>query len=44
MPCTYYECITLFTEHLPWLKGEVRSWAVYLRVARLAPARQAARS
>jgi hypothetical protein len=22
MPCTYYECITLFTEHLPWLKGE----------------------
>jgi L-fuconolactonase len=22
MPCTYYECITLFTQHLPWLKGE----------------------
>ena len=22
MPCTYYECIALFTEHLPWLKGE----------------------
>jgi predicted TIM-barrel fold metal-dependent hydrolase len=22
MPCTYYECITLFTEHLPWLTGE----------------------
>ena len=22
MPCTYYECIHLFTEHLPWLKGE----------------------
>ena len=22
MPCTYYECITLFTEHQPWLKGE----------------------
>jgi predicted TIM-barrel fold metal-dependent hydrolase len=22
MPCTYYECISLFTEHLPWLKGE----------------------
>jgi hypothetical protein len=19
---TYYECITLFTEHLPWLQGE----------------------
>ncbi|MCA9830526.1 MAG: amidohydrolase family protein [Dehalococcoidia bacterium] len=22
MPCTYYECITLFTYHLPWLAGE----------------------
>lgn len=22
MPCTYYECITLFTRHLPWLTGE----------------------
>src|SRR3989442_12725003 len=22
MPCTYYECITLFTEHRPLLKGE----------------------
>ena len=22
MPCTYYECIHLFTEHLPWLKGD----------------------
>ena len=21
MPCSYYECIALFTEHLPWLKG-----------------------
>ncbi len=21
MPCTYYECIHMFTEHLPWLKG-----------------------
>ncbi len=21
MPCSYHECITLFTEHLPWLKG-----------------------
>jgi hypothetical protein len=21
VPCTYYECIALFTEHLPWLKG-----------------------
>ena len=22
MPCTYYECIALFTEHQAWLKGE----------------------
>lgn len=22
MPCTYYECIHMFTEHLAWLKGE----------------------
>jgi len=22
MPCTYYECIALFTEHQPWLQGE----------------------
>ena len=22
MPCTYFECIKLFTEHLPWLKGD----------------------
>ena len=21
MSCTYYECIALFTQHLPWLKG-----------------------
>jgi predicted TIM-barrel fold metal-dependent hydrolase len=21
MPCTYYECIHLFTDHLPWLTG-----------------------
>lgn len=27
MPCTYYECITLFTEHLPWLYGEDLEWA-----------------
>ena len=28
MPCTYYECITLFTEHLPWLTGEDREWVM----------------
>ena len=26
MPCTYYECITLFTEHAPWLTGEDLAW------------------
>jgi hypothetical protein len=28
MPCTYYECITLFTEHLSWLKGEDLEWVM----------------
>jgi predicted TIM-barrel fold metal-dependent hydrolase len=28
MPCTYYECITLFTEHLPWLQGEDLDWVM----------------
>ena len=28
MPCTYYECITLFTHHLPWLKGEDLEWVM----------------
>ena len=28
MPCTYYECIALFTEHLPWLKGEDLEWVM----------------
>jgi len=28
MPCTYYECIHLFTEHLPWLKGEDLDWVM----------------
>lgn len=28
MPCTYYECITLFTEHLPWLKGADLEWVM----------------
>jgi predicted TIM-barrel fold metal-dependent hydrolase len=28
MPCTYYECITLFTEHQPWLKGEDLEWVM----------------
>jgi predicted TIM-barrel fold metal-dependent hydrolase len=28
MPCTYYECITLFTEHLPFLKGDDLAWVM----------------
>lgn len=28
MPCTYYECLTLFTEHLPWLQGEDLEWVM----------------
>jgi hypothetical protein len=28
MPCTYYECITFFTEHLPWLQGEDLAWVM----------------
>lgn len=28
MPCTYYECITLFTEHLSWLQGEDLEWVM----------------
>ena len=28
MPCTLYEGITLFTEHLSWLQGEDRTWVM----------------
>jgi predicted TIM-barrel fold metal-dependent hydrolase len=28
MPCSYYECIALFTEHLPWLRGEDLEWVM----------------
>ena len=28
MRCTYYECIKLFTEHLPWLDGEDLDWVM----------------
>jgi predicted TIM-barrel fold metal-dependent hydrolase len=28
MPCTYYECIRLFTDNLPWLKGEELEWVM----------------
>ena len=41
MPCTYYECIALFTEHLPWLTGENLEWVRFIddwTVARFAPA------
>lgn len=28
MPCTYYECIHMFTDHLPWLRGEDLEWVM----------------
>jgi predicted TIM-barrel fold metal-dependent hydrolase len=28
MPCTYRECIDLFTRELPWLKGEDLTWVM----------------
>jgi len=28
MPCTYYECIHLFTDHLPWLRGQDLEWVM----------------
>jgi predicted TIM-barrel fold metal-dependent hydrolase len=28
MPCTYYECVHLFTDNLPWLKGEELEWVM----------------
>ena len=28
MRCTYYECIHLFTDHLPWLTGDDLEWVM----------------
>jgi predicted TIM-barrel fold metal-dependent hydrolase len=28
MACTYYECIHMFTDHLPWLRGEDLDWVM----------------
>jgi L-fuconolactonase len=28
MPCTYYECVHLFTDNLPWLAGEDLEWVM----------------
>jgi predicted TIM-barrel fold metal-dependent hydrolase len=28
MRCTYYECIRLFTEHQPWLRGDDLEWVM----------------
>lgn len=28
MPCTYRECIDMFTQSLPWLKGEDSEWVM----------------
>jgi hypothetical protein len=42
MPCSYYECITFFTEHLPWLKGETSSgsWAAACASGSAGPCRR----
>jgi L-fuconolactonase len=32
MPCTYRECIDMFTKELPWLKGEELEWVMGLGV------------
>ena len=28
MPCTYRECVNLFTEELPWLAGADLEWVM----------------
>jgi predicted TIM-barrel fold metal-dependent hydrolase len=28
MPCSYRQCVTFFTEELPWLKGEDLEWVM----------------
>lgn len=28
MDCTYYECIHMFTDHLPWLRGSDLEWVM----------------
>jgi predicted TIM-barrel fold metal-dependent hydrolase len=28
MPCTYRQCVTFFTEELPWLRGEDLEWVM----------------
>lgn len=28
LPCTYRECVTLFTEEMPWLEGEDLEWVM----------------
>ncbi len=28
MPCSYRQCVTMFTEELPWLKGEDLEWVM----------------
>ena len=40
MPCSYAECVSLFTEELPWLTGddfELRDGPRLVRMAGLAP-------
>jgi predicted TIM-barrel fold metal-dependent hydrolase len=26
MPCSWRQCVTMFTEELPWLRGATKSW------------------
>ena len=28
MPCSYRQCVTFFTEELPWLKGQDLEWVM----------------
>jgi hypothetical protein len=28
MPCSYRQCVTFFTQELPWLKGDDLEWVM----------------
>ena len=34
MPCSYRQCVTMFTEELPWLKGQDLEWVMGRGVAK----------
>jgi len=27
MPCSWHQCVTMFTEELPWLKAATSNWS-----------------